>query len=71
MVGYKANNATHNKTKMPCLVAFCICSFENCDTRPGNKLGLFYNAPERAHKGQIFLGNLWITWLIRTALNIT
>jgi len=39
----KANNTKHSKTKLqPSSVAFY-------DTRPGNEVGLFYNAPARAH----------------------
>ena len=35
----KANNTKHSKTNYPGLVA-------SYDTRPGNEVGLFYNAPE-------------------------
>jgi len=35
----KANNTKYSKTKLAGLVA-------SYDTRPGNEVGLFYNAPE-------------------------
>jgi len=41
----QANNAKHSKTKLPNYPG----SVASCDTRPGNEVGLFYNAPTSSH----------------------
>jgi len=38
----KVNNLKYSKTKLPGSVA----SYKLYNTRPGNEVGLFYNAPE-------------------------